>query len=274
MGRLSGRILTITGASSGIGAAIATRAAREGAAVVLGARRIDRLAALVRDIEQSGGRALAVACDVVDRADVDRLVAATIDAYGRIDVMVANAGIAYYGPFDTTPHEALERLVAVNVIGTFHAAQAALVAMKRTGAGHIIAISSIVGRRGIGGSAAYAATKAAQVAFIEALRAECRGTGIHASVVLPVSTRTELRETARQTFGHRSAGIGPVQSAEHVADAVIRCVASPRAEVYPHRASRLLAVANIVSPALTDRIVHLFRRRQLPDAPGPHEPGT
>ncbi len=157
------------------------------------------------------------------------LVERAIAAFGRIDVMVCNAGIGYHGPFEATPAPVMRRLVDVNLLGTLYAAQAALVAMRRQGHGHIIAISSIVGRRGIGGSAAYSATKAAQVGLIEGLRAECHGTAIHASVVLPVSTMTEFHAAMARTFGHAGTGRGPQQSADQVARAIVRCIVSPRA---------------------------------------------
>jgi short-subunit dehydrogenase len=259
-------VVVVTGASSGIGEAIARHAGREGHSVVVAARRADRLATLAGDIESSGGRALAVTCDVTSRPAVEDLVERTVRAFGRIDVMVANAGIGYHGAFETTPDQAIERLIDVNLIGTFHAARAALVVMRRQGRGHIIAVSSIVGRRGIGGSAVYSATKAAQVAFIESLRAECYGTNVTASVVLPVSTVTEFHQAIARDFGHRVTGRGPRQSADVVAAAVVRCMRSPRPEVYPYALSRLLAIVNVLAPRLTDRVVQRFGRRQLPPA--------
>lgn len=263
MSAASPLVVAVTGASSGIGAAIARAAAREGAWVSIAARRTDRLAALAAELEGLGGRGLAVACDVTRHEDVEAFVARTIEAFGHLDVMVANAGIGYHGPFESTPDTVVRRLIDVNLIGTFLAARAALAPMKRQGHGHVIVISSIVGRRGIGGSAVYSATKAAQVAFVESLRAECLGTGIRASVVLPVSTTTEFHQAIERDFGHRVAGRGPRQSADTVARAVMQCIRSPRPEVYPHRWSRLLAVANVVSPGLTDRLVQRFGRRQV-----------
>jgi short-subunit dehydrogenase len=262
VGALTGKVIAITGASSGIGEAIARAAARHGAATVIAARRMDRLSTLVGELEQTGARSLAVACDVTDRASVDALVDRTLAAFGRLDVMVANAGIGYHGPFEAMPEAVMARLVNVNLMGTLHAAQAALAVMRRRGHGHIIAVSSIVGRRGIGGSAVYSATKAAQVAFIEGLRAECLGSNIHASVVLPVSTTTEFRQAMERDFGHRVSGSGPRQSPGVVADAVIRCIRSPRPEVYPYRAAHWLAIANVIAPGLTDRLVQRFRRGQ------------
>ncbi len=105
-----------------------------------------------------------------------------------LDVMICNAGIGYHGTFDETPPEAMRRVVDVNLMGTLYAAHAAMAVFRRQHRGHIIAVSSIVGRRGVGGSSVYAATKAAQMAFIESLRAEFIGTPLRASVVFPVVT--------------------------------------------------------------------------------------
>ena len=120
------------------------------------------------------------------------VVQRAIETYGHLDVMICNAGIGFHDAFDRTPEPVIRRLVDVNLIGTFYAAHAALEHFVERNAGHIIAVSSIVGRRGTAGSAVYSATKAAQIGFIEALRAEFIGTGLRASVVFPISTRTEF----------------------------------------------------------------------------------
>jgi short-subunit dehydrogenase len=146
-------------------------------------------------------------------------------------------------------------------MGTFHAIQAALPAFRRQNAGHIVIMSSIVGQRGIGFTSAYSATKAAQIGLAEGLRAEFRGSGIHVSVVIPVSTRTEFHDAMRRDFGHAVSGLGPKQDPEHVARAVVRCLVRPRAEVYPHALSRALVVLNALAPALTDRLVQKYGRR-------------
>src|SRR5262245_8561594 len=109
MGRLSSKVVAITGASAGIGHAAARRLAAEGAAVTLSARRADRLTELVAEIDGAGGRALAVPGDVTSVEDMDVLVTRTIEAFGRIDVMICNAGIGYHGPLDDTPTEAMRK---------------------------------------------------------------------------------------------------------------------------------------------------------------------
>jgi len=257
---LAGRVVAITGASSGIGRATALQLASARARVVVSARRADRLEALASDIRAAGGEAIAVPGDVTRDTDMQWLVARAVEAFGRIDVMICNAGIAYYGLLDEATSADMRRVVDVNVLGTFYAAHAALTVMRRQGHGHIIAISSIVARRGVGGSGLYGATKAAQLGLIESLRAEFAGTNLHASVVFPVRTLTELREAAARDFGQQVTGRGPSQSADDVARAILNCVRVPCAEVYPMRWSKLLGVLAVVAPALTDRIVRRFNR--------------
>src|SRR5262249_33062841 len=145
--RLSGRVIAITGASAGIGRATAELAAAEGATVLLSARRADRLDGVVAAIRTSNGTAIAVPGHGTSEADMDALVAHAVASYGRLDVMICNAGIGYHGPLDDTSTSAMHRLLDVNVMGTFLAARAAIVVMRRQNRGHIIAISSIAGRR-------------------------------------------------------------------------------------------------------------------------------
>jgi NADP-dependent 3-hydroxy acid dehydrogenase YdfG len=215
------RVIVITGASAGIGRAVAELAAAEGAAVVLSARRGELLDEVVSASTAKGGRALAVPGDVTSDVDMQTLVARAIGAFGRVDVMLCNAGIGFHDTFQATPPDVMRRLVDVNLMGTLYAARAAMPHFLARGAGHLIAVSSIVGRRGIPGSAVYSATKAAQIGLIEGIRAETHGTNIHASVVYPVSTRTEFRAAIKRDFGQDAAGRGPQQSAEHVARAIL-----------------------------------------------------
>lgn len=255
------KVIAITGASSGIGRAVAERAAAEGAAVVLSARRAELLDAVVAGITRSGGRAIAVPGDVTREADMQALVAQTIAAFGRIDVMLCNAGIGYHDRFETTPPDVMRRLMDVNVMGSLYAAHAALPQFRAQQSGHIIAVSSIVGRRGIPGSTVYSASKAAQIGLIEGLRGELYGSSIHASIVYPVSTQTEFRTAIQRDFGHTVHGSGPSQSADDVARSIVSCIKRPRAEVYPYKLSKLLGVVAVIAPAFADRLVQKYSRQ-------------
>ena len=259
---LRGTAAAITGASSGIGLAIARALAREGATVTLGARRAERLQQAVESIRTAGGAAEAVPMDVTSEADVQRLVDRAHAAAGRLDIMVCNAGFGYYGTVEQTSPEVMQRMMDVNFMGTFLGARAAIPIFRRQGHGHLIVISSIVGRRGIAQMSGYSATKAAQVGFVEALRTEFVGTDIHASVVLPVSTETEFREAMSRDYGHSIKGLGPKQSADTVAAAVLRCLRHPAAEVYPHAKSRGLTIINALAPGFADGLVRKYGRRR------------
>lgn len=254
-------VVVITGASAGIGRAVAELAAASGASVVASARRGDALDQLVASIVANGGRALAVPADVTREADMQTLVARAIDTFGRVDVMVCNAGIGFHDTFEATSPDVMRRLVDVNLMGTLYAAHAAMSHFRARGTGHLIAVSSIVGRRGIAGSAVYAATKAAQIGLIEGIRSETLGTGIHASVVYPVSTRTEFRDAIRRNFGQHFSGTGPQQSADTVARAIVDCMRDPRPEVYPLKKAKWLSVVAVIAPGLADKLVQKYTRR-------------
>ena len=259
---LGGRAAVITGASSGIGLACAEHLARAGVSVVLGARRTDHLDAAVARIRAAGGQAEAVTMDVTSEPDVDRLVSRAREVFGRLDIMICNAGFGYYGTVEETPPELMRRMMDVNFMGTFYGTRAALPTFRAQKSGHLILVSSIVGQRGIAQMSGYSATKAAQAAFAESLRSEFAGTDIHVSAVFPISTETEFRHAMERDFGHHVSGLGPKQSMDDVARAIVGCIRRPRPEVYPHRLSRALAIINAVAPSLTDRLVRRFGRRR------------
>jgi len=259
---LRGRVISITGASSGIGLACAELLARDGVHVVLGARRTERLDAAVARIRAEGGRADAVTMDVTREEDCLRMVAHAREICGRLDGMICNAGFGYYGTVEETPPDVMQRMMDVNFMGTYYATRAALPAFRTQGHGHLVFVSSIVGQRGIAHMSGYSATKAAQVGFAEALRTEFQGSDIHVSVVYPVSTETEFREAMSRDYGHSVSGLGPKQPVEDVGAAIVECMRRPRPEVYPYRASRALAILNAVAPGYTDRLVRKYGRRR------------
>ena len=260
---LSGRVAAITGASSGIGLACAERLAHEGAAVVLGARRLDRLEAAARHIREAGGRAAVMQMDVTREGDVEAFVELATREFGRLDVMICNAGFGYYAPIDEMPADVMQRMMDVNFMGSFYGAAAALRVFRRQNGGHLIFVSSIVGRRGVPNMGGYTATKAAQAGLAESLRAEFTGTSIHVTCVYPISTPTEFVTAMERDYGHRISGLGPKQTAADVAAAIVGAIKRPRPEVYPKPISRGLTLLNALLPGFTDRFVRKYGRRRV-----------
>jgi NADP-dependent 3-hydroxy acid dehydrogenase YdfG len=259
-----GRVVAITGASAGIGRATALRLARDGAAIVACARRAERLESLAAEIEAAGGQALPVVADVTIERDMQDLVARAVERFGRLDVMMCNAGFAVYGAIDDITPAQMRKLVDINYFGTYYATRAALPVFRRQGGGHVVIVSSIAGKRGVPFMGAYSATKFAQVGLAECLRAEVAGSDIHVSVVYPVSTDTEFKEVMRRETGTDiSQSVGPKQTAEQVADAIARAIAHPIPEVYPYLKARGLVLLNAIAPGFCDRLVKKYGRQPI-----------
>jgi NADP-dependent 3-hydroxy acid dehydrogenase YdfG len=259
---LQGAAVALTGASAGIGWATAVAFARERARVAVSARRADRLEALAQEIRAAGGEPLVHAADVADPAQVQAFVEATRERFGRLDVLVNNAGFGVRGRVEETPIEDYRRLMEVNFLGTLYGCRAAIPIMRAQGGGVIINVSSIVGHRSLPGGAAYAATKAAQISLTESLRVELRGTGISVCSVHPIGTATEFAEVAARESPGRSGGpLGPQQTAEDVARAIVRCARRPKAEVYPYRPARAIVWLNALAPGLVDWMAGQGARR-------------
>ncbi|MEO8260003.1 MAG: SDR family oxidoreductase [Acidobacteriota bacterium] len=256
-------VVAITGASAGIGRATARRLARDGASIVASARRCDRLDALVRDITAANGQAVAVVADVTQEEDMRQLVQRALDRFQRLDVMICNAGFGVEGSADDVSVDLMRKLMDINYLGTFLAARAALPVFRQQGSGHLIFVSSIVGKRGVPYMGAYAATKFAQVGLAESLRAELAGSRIHVSLVFPVSTDTEFTEVMEQESGSASRANGPRQTAEDVAGAIAAAIANPTPEVYPYRKARGLVLLNAIAPGYCDRFVKRFGRQRV-----------
>jgi short-subunit dehydrogenase len=258
------RVVAITGASAGIGRATAVRLARDGAALAICARREDRLNDAAAEITAAGGAVLAVVADVTSDADMQSFVAHTVARFGHLDVMICNAGFGIAGAIDDVTPAQMRKLIDVNYMGTYYATRAALPLFRRQGHGHLIFISSIVGKRGVPYMGAYAATKFAQVGLAECLRAELSGSDLHATVVYPVSTDSEFFDVMSQETGTTvTRAPGPRQDAAQVAEAIARAIAHPVPEVFPHFKSRALVWLNTVAPGFTDRVVKRFGRQPI-----------
>jgi clavulanate-9-aldehyde reducatase len=232
MGALDGKVAAITGASSGIGEATARALAAEGCAVAVGARRKDRLDALVAEIADSGGRALAFELDVADEEQARDFVAAAADELGGLDVLVNNAGVMLLGPVAGADPDEWRRMIEVNGLGLLYCTHAALPIMGAAGSGHIVNVASVAGRQATMGGGVYNFTKFGVVGFSEALRQECSHANVRVTVIEPGFTETELpghntnpivlerMEKMRESYGE-------LLEAEDIADAIVWATTRP-----------------------------------------------
>lgn len=192
---IAGKVVVITGASSGLGEATARKLAAEGATVVLGARRADRIQRLADEFSGKGGNALAVATDVTDRAQVKALVDAAVKTYGRIDVMINNAGLMPQSPLERLKVEDWDRMIDVNIKGVLYGIAAALPHMKEQKSGHFINVSSVAGHKIRSNGVVYSATKHAVRVISEGLRQEVKPYNIRTTVISPGAVATELPDS-------------------------------------------------------------------------------
>src|SRR5437660_1318094 len=191
--KIRGKVVVITGASSGLGEATARHLSAQGATVVLGARRSDRIASLAQELNRSGGRAaLAVATDVTNYEQVKTLVDSAVQTYGRIDVILNNAGLMPHSPLERLKIDDWNRTIDVNLKGVLYGIAAALPYMKQQQGGQIINVSSVAGHKVRPTSAVYAATKAAVLTLSEGLRQEVKPYNIRTTVISPGAVATEL----------------------------------------------------------------------------------
>lgn len=222
---IEGKVVVITGASSGLGEATAHHLSTLGAAVVLGARRMDRLNLIAKDIRSQSGNALAVQVDVTKRAEVETLAKAAIDAYDKIDVWINNAGIMPIAPLSMLKVDEWDRMIDLNIKGVLYGIAAALPYMQRANSGHFINIASVFGIKMFApGGTVYCATKAAVRSLTEGLRMEVHANKIRTTIISPGAVESELKEgtsdEASSKFVHQL-----YESFAIPADAVARAIA-------------------------------------------------
>lgn len=227
---MEGRVVLITGASSGIGATTARWLARQGMRVVLTARRQDRLEALAQEICAQGGTAMAIPADLADPSARQALVRQVEATWGPVEVLINNAGFGYYGTVEETPWEVIERMFAVNILAMIHLVQLVVPGMRQLGRGHIINIASVAGHIAAPPLTVYSATKFAVVGFSEGLRRELAPHGIHVTVISPGPVRTEFGRAASGLDVDPNAVPGGLDP-EAVARAIGRALQRPVPEI-------------------------------------------
>jgi short-subunit dehydrogenase len=255
----------VTGASRGIGRATAEQFAARGCAIGLVARNAQELEQLAQELGSKAASVQVLTADIADADQIGAAIARFVEESGGLDVLVANAGIAYYGFFRDSALEEAEQMTRVNWIGTIYTVAAALPHMLQRGSGRIVIVSSAAGHRAFPQAAVYGATKFAQRGFLEALHHELAGTGVGVTGVYPGSIETHLHDHARahdRVPDWRQAGIPPARVAEAIVDGVDK----DKRAVFVPRITRLLSLAHGISPKLADRLVRRVAGRSAAPA--------
>lgn len=262
--------MIVTGASSGIGRALALVLAGRGAVLTLAARRSDRIEEVVQEVRErfpSSPTPVAVRCDVSNAADVTALVGGAVERLGTVDVLINNAGISVFGEEARTSIDDYRNLMAVNFFGTVHSMREVLPFMRRQGSGLIVNVSSVAALHGVPYLAAYCASKAALVAVSQSLRAELHGSGVRVMIVYPGYTETEIFEREKRVGGARRPP-GEYASAAGVAEAITRAIEADARDLYMTARGRALSVLRGLAPPIVERAMrNIARDLADPDAP-------
>jgi uncharacterized protein len=254
------KVVIITGASSGIGAETARRLAHDGMRLTLAARRLDRLERVAAEVESMGGQSQVVQTDVRLHSDIERMVQATLNRWGRIDVLFNNAGLGHDTYLVRVNSEDIRDEIHVNLTAVIECAQAVLPVMLKQKSGHIINVSSMMGMVALPRSSVYAATKFGVIGFSDSLRRELRGSGILISKFCPGNTPTEISPQLKaiaegQPDAPSIPGLMPVS---YVADQVARLIYHPSRQVMLPNSWKLLVIAATLFPGIADRLVDSF----------------
>jgi len=247
------KVVVITGASSGIGRATALALAKKGAHLVLAARREEPVDELAQQCEALGVRCLSVPTDVTEAAAVRALAAQAVQAFGRIDGWVNNAGVYLVGRLEETPDDAFRHVMETNFFGTVYGSRAALAQFRRQGCGTLINVCSVYGSTPGPYVSAYASSKLAVRGFSASIRQEFEGTGIHVCTLLPASVDTPLWQHSDNYTGWRAHPVEPISSPERVAHAIARVLVSPRPELFIGPSRRVFPLLHTLLPAATEK---------------------
>jgi short-subunit dehydrogenase len=263
------KIVLITGGSSGIGKALAFEFGRKGSRVVITARNEDRLRDVETELNEHGIEALAIPADSSKLSDNEKIIKKVVEQFGRLDVLINNAGISMRALFEDLDLEVFERLMNINFNGAVYMTKCALPHILKSG-GSIVGISSINGHRGTPARTAYTASKFAMNGFFEALRTEVMKRGVHILVVSPGFTSSNIRNAALNAEG-RSQGESPrneskMMSSEEAARRIYRAVVKRKRDLVLTRKGKMAVFLNKFVPGILDRVVYNMMAKE-PDSP-------
>jgi short-subunit dehydrogenase len=266
---MEGLTVIITGASSGIGLALARNFSLQKAKVVLAARSIDKLEKIKEDLQVHNKNVIAVKADVSKVDDCENLIKKSIEHFGQINILINNAGISMRALFEETDLEVIEKLMRINFWGTVYCTKFALPYLLKT-KGSVVGVSSIAGYKGLPGRIGYSSSKFAMHGFLEVLRIENRKKGLHVLIACPGFTASNIRNTSLTADGSQQGESprdeGKMMSAEEVAEHIIRAVEKRRDRLTLTFQGKLTVVLNKFFPKLMDRLVYNHMAKE-PDSP-------
>jgi short-subunit dehydrogenase len=276
---LNGKIVVITGASSGFGKGAAREFAAQGASVVLGARREDLLRETARECEAAGGRALVVPTDVGEEAQVSALADRAIAEFGRIDVWVNNAGAGALGRFEDVPLADHVKVIQTDLLGTLYGSYFAMRQFRRQGNGTLINMASVIGKVPAPYFSSYAAAKHGIVGLSASLRQELEQDKIdtiHVCTVMPTTFDTPFFEHAAQYTGHEASPIPPTYEPKEVVDVIVRLATEPEDEVSVGTAAKVATFAHQFFPGVVESMMARQTRKSEFDKaqPGAENSGS
>lgn len=253
---IADQVIVITGASSGIGRKSAQMLASRGASLVLAARNGEALHEVVDEVERLGGQAVAIPTDMADPEQVKRLAERAIDAFGRIDTWVNNAGVGVYGTVDQISLDEMQRVIEVDLLGVMFGSKVALPYLRQTG-GTLINVSSVTGKRAVPLQAPYSAAKHGVVGFADALRMELEHerAGVTVTTILPYGIDTPFFNHARSKLGALPRPTPPVYEPDAVADSIVWAAEHPTREIVVGGAAKATLLLQRLSPALADKLL-------------------